>query len=168
MAAYTFKWYWKCFKAVGTYFQVVWECVNISTFWRLVLKGPSYSIGLDINFPLIYSACVHVSVLYGHRIFENGWLGFNGSRRNIGRKMEDVERRLLIISSLGKKFLNSLFQDMPNTRNHNILLKNGFPSAPGHSLPFPHSSTLVLYKTGVQSGQDPHALERIRPSRCVV
>jgi len=31
----------------------------------------------------------------------------NGSRRNIGLKMEDVERRLLIITNLGKKFLKS-------------------------------------------------------------
>lgn len=102
MAAYTFKWYWKCFQAVGTYFQVVWECVNISTFWRLVLKGPSYSIGLDINFPLIYSVCVctlvHcMTITYFNRDDSHR---FSVSRRNTGLEMEGAERRLLITSSL--------------------------------------------------------------------
>lgn len=35
--------------------------------------------------------------------------GFSGRRRNIGLKMEDMERRLLIIRSLEKKSLNCFF-----------------------------------------------------------
>lgn len=67
---------------------------------------------------------------------------FSGSRRNIGLEMEDVERKLLIISSSEKKFLNSLFQGMSNTRNSDSPLKDGFPPAPS-----PHSSALIPYIT---------------------
>lgn len=160
MAAYTLKWCWKYFKAVGTYFQVVWECVNISTFWRLVLKGPSYSIGLDINFPPVYSVCACARTLVycmTTTYFKmDDSCRFSGSRRNIGLEMEDVERRLLIISNLEKKFLNSLFQDMPNTRNlYTIFLwKMAFHQHLGtHCLsPFPYPYSLYhirVFRVGV-------------------
>lgn len=94
---------------------MVWECVNISTFWGQVLKGPSNLVGCDISFPLTPSArCSCVSTACGAM---DALQRFNGSRRNTALKMEETERRTLIAGGLGKIFPSSHFQAVPKNRD---------------------------------------------------